>query len=535
MSAILAAPRRITGRLAAITILAAALAAPFASATAPDALSVPTPSAAPEASVDPDLVAALRSGPADAIVQVEPAARSAAREAITSTGGTLGVDLGIVDGFAATLTADGLEALRQLAGVLSITLDGEVTLSHTPPLGEDNGDYFYDDTVGATTLHERGITGAGVGIAVIDTGVTPGQDLAGRVVGGVDISGQGADDPQNDEYGHGTFIAGIAAGDGTASKGKFAGVAPGAHIVPVKVAGADGSANVSHVLAGIEWTVGHADTYDIGVLNLSLGTDSSQTRLLSPMNYAVERAWDSGIVVVVSAGNRGAEGAGRIPKPADDPLVITVGATDSNGTKPTGDDIVAAYSSRGPSIADGIVKPDIVAPGSHLVATKAHGSTVDTNYPESHIRNDYMRASGTSFAAAVTSGSVALLRQAHPDWTPDRIKGAITATAAAGPVGDRNVDGHGILQVAAAADLLNPPLGNQDVVRSSGLGTLAEDRGSLQTEILIDPLLGTLLLLDSEITAQNTLWDAVQYTTSEWNGNTWYGNTWYGNTWYGNT
>ncbi|MBW3619350.1 MAG: S8 family serine peptidase [Actinobacteria bacterium] len=533
MSATLAAPR-ITGRVAAVTILVAALAAPFASTTAPEPLGHTGPSARAEASVDPALSAALRDGPAGAIVQVEPAARAAAREAVAANGGTLGVDLGIVDGFAATLTASALDALRDVPGVLSVTLDGEVSLSHTPPLGEDNGDYFYDDVIRAADLHARGITGAGVGIAIIDTGVTPGEDLAGRVVGGVDISGQGPNDPDNDEYGHGTFVAGIAAGSGAASNGKFAGVAPGAHVVPVKIAAADGAANVSHVLAAIEWTVGHRETFDIGVLNLSLGTDSSQSRLLSPLNYAVERAWDSGIVVVVSAGNRGADGAGHIPKPADDPLVITVGATDSNGTKPTGDDTISPYSSRGPSMADGIVKPDIVAPGSHVVAAKAHASAVDLAFPEAHIRKDYMRASGTSFASAVTSGAVALLREAHPDWSPDQIKGAITASAAPGPVGDRNVDGHGILDVAAAADLVEPPLANQGVVRSTGLGTLADDRGSLATQITIDPILGTVVLLDGELTAQNTLWNGLEYTTSEWNGNQWYGNQWYGNQWYGN-
>jgi serine protease AprX len=529
----LAAPRRLSGRLAATVVLLAALAAPFASASSPAPLSQPAGATSRVATVDPALEAAVAEAPAAAIVQIEPDVRLAAREAVAAAGGVVGVDLAIVDGFAATLTAESLEALRALPGVLSVTLDGEVSLSHTPPLGEDNGDHFFEDTIRASALHAAGITGAGVGIAIIDTGVTPGRDLAGRVVGGVDISGGGEDDPHNDEYGHGTFLAGIAAGDGTASNGKFAGIAPGAHVVPVKIAGADGAANVSHVLAAIEWTVGHADTYDIGVLNLSLGTDSTQTRLLSPLNYAVERAWDSGIVVVVSAGNHGAEGAGRIPKPADDPLVITVGAIDANGTRKTSDDTVADYSSRGPSIADGIVKPDIVAPGSHLVATKAHGSTVDTGFPEAHIRKDYMRGSGTSFAAAVTSGAVALLRQAHPDWTPDQIKGAITSTAAPGPVGDRNVDGHGTLDVAAAAALTEPPVANAGIERSSGLGLLAADRGTLQTEILLDPILGTVLLLDGEITAQNQVWDAVTYTTSEWNGSNWYGSNWYGSNWYG--
>jgi serine protease AprX len=487
--------------------------------------------------VDAEVRRAVLAGPADVLVRVagDPAA---AMQAVAQFGGEVTAVLPIVDGFAASVTQDALAALAGVPGVLEVVLDGEVTLAHTSTNGGNvAADDFYDEVIGADDLRGAGIDGTGVGIAVIDTGVTEVDDLAGRIVGAVDFS---ADNDNVDQFGHGTFIAGIAAGDGTASDGDVVGVAPGAHIIPVKIAGRNGAADVSHVLAAMQYVVSFKDTYDIGVLNLSLGTDSTQPQSMSPLNYAVERVWDAGIVVVVSGGNHGAEGAGRIPKPADDPLVLTVGATDSNGTRPTGDDTVASYSSRGPSIADGFEKPDIVAPGSHLVSLRAPGSLMDQSHPDGNVGADYAQGSGTSFAAAVTSGAVALLRQAHPDWDPDQIKQAITSSARPGPVGDRNVDGHGALDVAAAA-AASPAPGNQGlIVRSSGLGSLALDRGSLEIEIStsglfnsIDYLLGNVLRLTGETTAQNMTFSAVEYTTSDWTGSNWYGSNWYGSNWYG--
>ena len=519
--------------------MSAALATPAVTTTAAStgAGGSRAPASVVSAHVDAEVRRAVLNAPAAVIVRVagDPAA---AMQAVEQAGGQVDLVLPIVDGFAATVTADALSALAAVPGVREVVLDTAVQLAHTSSNGGNvAADDFYQQVVRADVLRAAGIDGSGVGIAVIDTGVTEVADLAGRVVGAVDFSGE---NDNKDRYGHGTFIAGIAAGDGAASNGKVMGVAPGAHIVPVKIAGKNGASDVSHVLAAMQYVVSFKDTYDIGVLNLSLGTDSTQPQSMSPLNYAVERVWDAGIVVVVSAGNHGTEGAGRIPKPADDPLVITVGATDSNGTKPTGDDIVAGYSSRGPSIADGIVKPDVVAPGSHLVSLRAPGSEMDKNHPDGKVGSSYAQGSGTSFAAAVTSGAVALLRQANPDWDPDQVKQAITSAARPGPVGDRNVDGHGALDVAAAA-AATPTAGNQGlVVRSSGLGSLALDRGSLSLEIStsglfdsIDYLVGNVIRLTGETTAQSETFDPVAYTTTDWTGSNWYGSNWYGSNWYG--
>ena len=197
----------------------------------------------------------------------------------------------------------------------------------------------YRETTGATTLAGEGITGTGVTVALVDTGVADVTDLAGRVLDVtdpltgvikrcVDFSGEGQ---CGDSYGHGTFLAGIIAGTGASSNGRWKGMAPGAKIISLKVAGRDGSSDVSKVLAAIQWAVSFRQQYGIRVLNLSLGTDSTQSWKVDPLNYAVERAWQAGIVVTVAASNRGPS-PGTISKPGDDPWVLTVGAVDDRGT-----------------------------------------------------------------------------------------------------------------------------------------------------------------------------------------------------------
>jgi serine protease AprX len=513
------------------SLLALLLAAVLALASAPGLATTP-PQGGLAPSVDRFVDAALQaSATVPVIVQVRPGGEAAAMAAVERAGGQVTASFALVHGFSAHLPQAGLEALLALGDVVrAVTLDTPIRF------GQDDGDWgqgsdtFYAASVGARTLHRRGVDGSGVGIAVIDTGVNEIADLAGRVTDGADFS---SDDDGVDRYGHGTFVASIAAGDGTSSDGDVLGVAPGAHIVPVKIAGASGAADVSHILAAIQWVVSHKDVYDIGVMNLSFGTDSLQPQALDPLNYAVERAWEEGIVVVVAAANDGPDPR-TIMKPADDPFVITVGATDSNGTRNRRDDTVPDFSSRGPTRADGFAKPDLVAPGTRVVGARVPGSTVDTSHPDVRIGEHHMRGSGTSFSAAVVSGAVALLRQAHPDWTPDAIKGALLSSAAHGPVGDPNVDGFGVVDVAAAASVEDPPLANQGAAKGTGLGLLEDSRGSLAIEIQTEDLLGQLItvLLTGDLTAQNELFDAVDYVTTDWTATTWYTSQWYTSQWY---
>src|SRR5207253_3938343 len=175
-----------------------------------------------------------------------------------------------------------------------------------------------------------------------------------------------------DRFGHGTHVAGIIAGSGAESDGHWAGVAPGAKLVSLKVAGPDGATDVSVVLAALQWIVSNRDAYHIGVVNLSFGTDGTQSYAVDPLDYAVERAWKAGIVVVAAAGNNGGLAGQEITKPGDDPYVVTVGAAATGDDPGNGDDTVAPFSSLG-TTEDGFAKPDLVAPGISIASLRAPG------------------------------------------------------------------------------------------------------------------------------------------------------------------
>jgi serine protease AprX len=519
--------RRTSVLLASLTAFFAVLPA---ATTAVHAAPVP----ATRVAVDPALARA--HGTVNLVVVRAPRAGFAADRAVQRLGGRVTKDLGLVNGFAATLRADRVAKLAGSAGVASISLDRRLTVQGGGSSGTSNHNpSVYAKATRADWLQRAGHKGLGVTVALIDTGVADLPDLAGRVLPVntsllgtetapcVNLSGE-AD--CRDSYGHGTFLAGLIAGSGAASNGTYAGLAPQANLVSLKVAGRDGAADVSNVIAAIQWAVSFKDQYGIKVLNLSLGTDSTQSYKVDPLNYAVERAWAAGIVVVVSASNRG-PGAGTISKPGDDPFVVTVGAVDDPGTPSIKDDNLPSFSSRGPTAADGLAKPDLVAPGAHLVSLSAPGSALATEFPSS-MAAPYRRGSGTSMATAVTSGAVALMLSAQPSMTPDRVKFALTSTARGVASNDRMAVGDGMLD---AASTLFAPAGNanQGLERSSGLGSLDASRGTVRVQT-DDPL---RTVVDGALTAQLLLWDPVAYTAADWNGASWYGASWYGASWYG--
>jgi serine protease AprX len=318
--------------------------------------------------------------------------------------------------------------------------------------------------------------GSDVAVAVLDTGVSLHPDLD-ELETRVDLMPDG---DGYDRYGHGAHIAGVIAGDGEASDGRWTGVAPGAEIVSVKVAGWNGATDVSAVLAGLEWIAAHRREHGIRVVNLSYGTDSSQGYLDDPLNHAVERLWAAGVLVVVGAGNRGAAD-NAIEKPGDDPFVLTVGAADTRGTAALGDDVVAPFSSRGRT-RDGFAKPDLVAPGVSIVSHRARGSTVDALRPAARLGEHYFKGTGTSQAAAVVSGVAARMFEANPRLTPDEAKTALVGTASRTVAGQPGA-GAGLLDAGAAVKAARekryagqrPSAG---LARSSGLGSIDSSRGS---------------------------------------------------------
>jgi serine protease AprX len=520
-------PRRTALAVAGVGMVVAAVFGSLPSSARP----VPTAREA-MAIVDPAL-AEVTGGTVDVIVQ---GADSAGTErAVSLAGGTVTRFLPVVDGLAATLPADAVARLSETEGVLAISLDRPVQVQGGG--ASTAADSEYRQSVRADHMTATGTTGRGVTVALIDTGIAAVGDLRGRVrtitddITGatspcVNLSGERG---CGDSYGHGTFIAGIIAGSGGASNGKHAGVAPGANLVSIKVAGRDGSSDVSNVIAGIQWAVSFKDRYGIKVLNLSLGTDSSQSYRTDPLNYAVEKAWASGITVVVAASNRG-PAPRTISKPGDDPWVITVGAVDDRGTPGLGDDSLPNFSSRGPTAADGLAKPDLVAPGAHVVSLRAPGSAIDTQFPN-YVGTAYRRGSGTSMATGVVSGAVALMLEANPGMAPDRVKHALTSTARPVASDDRMAVGAGMLDANAATFAAPPGVANQGLARSNGMGSLALSRGTVR--VRLDNLVGTILY--GSLTAQALVWNPIVFTTTSWTGSSWYGSSWYGSSWYGSS
>ncbi len=493
----------------------------------------PTPQpASATAEVDRELQA-ITTGDVQVILQTL-GDEVAAERAVAGVGGTVRRHLPLINGLAATVPASDVPKLATSGGVRAITLDRLVTVQGRGSSGSPNS--VYNEAIEADRAWGEGVTGSGVTVAVLDTGIANVADLAGRILPVKDdltgairpcenLSGESG---CGDSYGHGTFIAGLIAGNGAASGGAYKGVAPDANLVSIKVAGRDGSSDVSTVIAGIQWAVSFRDDYRIKVLNLSLGTDGTQTYRTDPLNYAVEKAWDAGIAVVVAASNRGPT-AGTIAKPGDDPWVITVGAVDDHGTPGLGDDSVPNFSSRGPTAADGLAKPDVVAPGAHVVSLRAPNSSIDRQFPSS-IGTAYRKGSGTSMATGVVSGAVALMLQADRSMTPNRVKYALTSTARPVASTDRMAVGAGLVDVHAA---FGAPAGvaNQGLDRSNGLGSLDLSRGSVrvQTNTLLPTVISGLL------TAQLLLWDPILFTTVDWTGSSWYGSSWYGSSWYGSS
>ncbi|MFE5318805.1 S8 family peptidase [Paenibacillus sp. NPDC056579] len=275
--------------------------------------------------------------------------------------------------------------------------------------------------VGAAEAQKSGATGKGVGIAILDTGVAPRADLtrpANRIAAFKDFI-NGRTKPYDDN-GHGTHVAGDAAGNGFSSGGTYKGPAPEAKIIGVKVLDSEGSGYDSTIIRGIEWCVANRKRYGIRVLNLSLGKPALEPCANDPLCRAINAAVKAGIVVTVAAGN---EGPGRetISSPGTSPDAITVGAVNDQGSVRQSDDRVAAYSSRGPA-AGGLTKPDLLAPGSNIVSINVPGSVLDQTLPQNKVGANYIRMSGTSFAAPITAGTVAQMLQKRPGLTPSQVK-----------------------------------------------------------------------------------------------------------------
>jgi serine protease AprX len=473
------------------------------------------------------------------IVRQLPGAGGAVEALVEQGGGTVGRRLGIIHGFTAMLPKAALARLRASHAVRSVTMNQPVRLASA-----DGRDATASSTVrqvaerltGAGDYWDAGLDGRGVDVALLDSGVVEVDGLDGdRVVYGPDLSFENhrADLRNRDTYGHGTHMAGIIAGrdgDGTATRrgDGFAGMAPGARLVSLKLADAGGATDVSQVIAGIDWVVQHRDRHglNIRVLNLSFGTDGVQDYRVDPLAYAVEVAWRKGIVVVVAAGNEGF-GSAKLNNPAYDPHVLAVGAADTAGTGSHGDDTVPSWSSRG----DGTRNPDLVAPGTSIVSLRDPGSAIDLTYPTARVGDRFFKGTGTSQAAAVVSGAAALVIQQHPGITPDQVKRLLTRTARPLRKADPTAQGDGLLDLAAAKDRPTPSASAsaQRFAYSTGTGSLEAARGTMQVQS------DTGEALTGEQDARGETWDGRTWSDAAWDGRTWSGGSWTGRTWSGGT
>ncbi|SEQ72758.1 serine protease AprX [Virgibacillus subterraneus] len=297
--------------------------------------------------------------------------------------------------------------------------------------------------INSDQLKQSGLTGKGVNIAVIDTGIYPHNDLEGRIIAFKDFVKNNTD--PYDDNGHGTHCAGDAAGNGLLSDGTYQGPAPDSNLIGVKVLNKMGSGSLSTVIAGIDWCIQNKSQFNIDVLSLSLGSPAEQSAEEDPVVKAVEVAWDNGMVVCVAAGNSGPS-AESIGSPGISPKVITVGAANDNNTVNRSDDVVADFSRRGPTI-DGLMKPDLLTPGVTIISLRSPRSFLDKINSESRVGTNYFSLSGTSMATPICAGIVAQLLQREPNLSPDLVKERLIN--ACDDLGQSpNVQGHGYLNAA---------------------------------------------------------------------------------------
>jgi serine protease AprX len=338
---------------------------------------------------------------------------------VKQVGGVITHDLDIINAFAARLAADKALELSMDPDVRWVSLDAPVEQSGkpapTPPPPVTTNTYL--GTLGVQQVWNMGWNGSGIGVAVIDSGISPNQDTP--------VSRSMSFNPNatsvNDFYGHGTHVAGIIAGDGDLSGGLFKGIAPGVNLISLRVSDDTGMASEADVVAAIQWVYNNKAAFNIRVVNISLNSTVEQSYHTSPLAAAVEILWFNGVVVVVSSGNANDNWNYANTAPANDPFVITVGAADEKATTNYSDDSIATYTAW-TITADGHLKPEIFAPGSNIISVLSPHSDWDVIAPDRVLYSSYFRLSGTSMAAPMVTGAVALLLQDEPSLTPDQVK-----------------------------------------------------------------------------------------------------------------
>jgi serine protease AprX len=396
--------------------------------------------------------------------------------------------LGLIGGASGYVTVRDLIALAGEKGIKRIALDAPMQATTVGvPVSFPSLATQYQAVDGIQAAWNRGYTGEGIGVAVIDSGSTAASDFGTRLTS-VILPGQTT---SVDTYGHGTFVSSVLAGSSTS--GQFVGVAPGTNVYAINAQSTSGAVYSSDVIAGLNWVLANATLKNIRVVNVSLAETVASSYLTSALDSAAEQLWRAGIVVVASAGNLG---PGTMQyAPANDPFVITVGATDTNNTAATTDDFLASFSSAG-TTGDGFVKPELLAPGRKIAALLPAGTTLGAAAPAANIvASGYATMSGTSFSAPQVAGAAALLLQQHPTWTPDQVKWVLGQTA-------HPVTGvaTGALDLAAAMNFTAAP----------GSANVGIAPAPLQTAATVTTVVGN-----------TSGWNTSGWNTSGWNSFSW--------------
>ncbi|MCX6045173.1 MAG: S8 family peptidase [Chloroflexi bacterium] len=366
----------------------------------------------------------------------------------------------------------------------------------------------YDQVVRAPDVWSEApayLQGQGMTVAVVDSGIFKTKNLDKRLIGQVNFNS--ASHNAADRFGHGTFIADVIGGNGVDSGGKYIGIAPKVNLLNVRISDDQGVSTESDVINALQWIYNNKTKFNIRVVNLSLNSTIKQSYQTSPLNAACELLWFNGIVVVAAAGN---SGTAELYPPANDPFVITVGASDDNATVSLADDKIAPFSAYG-KIENGLFKPEIVAPGRFIIALLPENKqlTIGVAHPNNRIDGNYFLMSGTSVATAVVSGAVALLLQDEPNLNPDQVKSRLQKTANKNwPGYDAARAGAGTLDIYAAV--------HSTTTKSANIGIPVSN-------LLIT---GPKGIFSSTVNWSSVNWSSVNWSSVNWSSVNWSSVNW---------
>jgi serine protease AprX len=482
--------------------------------------------------VEPSLLEQAHDNPGAKVrVIVQADSATDAEDAVRSVGGQPGRRLGIVRGVAARMPAQRIENLAEHHGLI-VTPDLPVGPSSAllgPPTGFTSGQLWPSASGNSQLWSSLDLLGSSTmpAIAVIDSGIDATRpDITGRVVASATFATATPNSP-GDGLGHGTFVAGLAAG---AAPG-YAGASPAARLVSVDVLNDAGLGYTSDIIAGADWVLQHKDQYGIRVANLSLTGSDNSSFMYDPLDRAVERLWFGGVVVVAAVGNYGTGAEATVAySPGNDPFVISVGAADLAGTAAAADDFAAPWSAYGFTY-DGFRKPEVGAPGRYLVGAVPLGSTLPIERPDRVVLPGYMQLSGTSFAAAIVSGTVAHVLAAHPEYTPDQVKGALMASSRATSAAPFAL-GAGEIDASAAVAVTNPPNPNvalEQYLTTDASGATVFDAGAWSTEAQANSNWSSSNWSSSNWSSSN--WSSSNWSSSNWSSSNWSSSNWSSSNW----